>query len=72
MARGSNLKWLERRGVWASASRSTERISRSEPARSGPTRPMPRCDSTDEVDELAERWIIDDLDPLRHEEHTIR
>jgi hypothetical protein len=33
---------------------------------------MPRCDSTDEVDELAEQWIIDDLDPLRHEEHTIR
>lgn len=74
MARGFNLKWLgERRGVWASTGRSTDRSSRSEPARSGPTRrPMPRCDSTDEVDELAERWVIDDLDPLRHEEHTIR
>jgi hypothetical protein len=73
VARGFNLKWLGRREVWASASRSTDRSTRYEPGRSGPARPpTPRCDSTEEVDELAEQWIIDDLDPLRHEEHTIR
>jgi len=73
VARGFNLKWLERRGVWASASRSSDRISRYEPARVAPVRRLPsRCDSTEEVDELAEQWFIDDLDPLQHEEHTIR
>ena len=74
MARGFNLKWLgERRTIWASTGRNTDRVTRSESARSGSVRrPMPRCESTDEVDELAEQWIIDDLDPLRHEEHTIR
>jgi hypothetical protein len=73
VARGFRLEWQGRRGVWASASRSSDRITRYEPTRSGPTRrPSPRRDSTDEVDELAEQWIIDDLDPLRHEEHTIR
>lgn len=73
MARGFNLKWLGRRGVWASTGSSSDRITRSESARSGPIRrPTPRCESTDEVDELAEQWVIDDLDPLRHEEHTIR
>jgi hypothetical protein len=45
-------------------------MSRSEPGR--PTRrPLPRRDSTDEVEHV-ERWIIDDLEPLRHEEHTLR
>lgn len=73
MVRGFNLKWLERRMVWASTSRNTERITRTEPASSGPThRPTPRCDSTEEAEELAERWFIDDLEPLRHEEHAIR
>ena len=73
MARGFNLKWLGRREAWASTDRSTDRISRSEPARPGPMRrPPPRRDSTDEVDELAEQWFIDDLEPLRHEEHAIR
>jgi hypothetical protein len=33
---------------------------------------LPRYDGADEVEELAERWVIDDLDPLRHEEHAIR
>jgi hypothetical protein len=33
---------------------------------------LPRCDSAEEVEELAEQWVIDDLDPLLHEEHTIR
>ena len=71
MARGFNLKWLGRRE--ASVSRSTDRIPRSEPARSAPIRrPPPRRDSADEADEHAEQWFIDDLDPLRHEEHTIR
>lgn len=73
MARGFNLKWLGRREVWASTSSSSDRSTRSEQARSGPIRrPTPRRDSTDEVDELAEQWFIDDLEPLRHEEHTIR
>jgi hypothetical protein len=35
-------------------------------------RPRPRCDSTEEVEEREEQWVIDDLDPLRHEEHAIR
>ena len=72
VARGFNLKWLGRRGVWASASRSTDRITRLEPVRSGSARPLPQCESTDDVDELAEQWVIDDLYPLRHVEHTIR
>jgi len=71
VARGFNLKWLGRRE--ASVGRSPERIRRPEPVPSAPVRrPPPRRDSADEADELAERWFIDDLDPLRHEEHTIR
>lgn len=72
MARGFNLKWLGRRGIWASTGASNDRMARPLPARTGSLRPLPRCESTDEVDELAERWVIDDLDPLRHVEHTIR
>lgn len=73
MARGFNLKWLGRREVWSSTGSSSDRITRSEQARSGPIRrPTPRCDSTEEVEELAEQWFIDDLEPLRHEEHMIR
>ena len=73
MARGFNLKWLGRSEAWSSTNRSTDRITRYEPARTGPVRRLPpRCDSTEEVDELAEQWFIDDLDPLQHEEHTIR
>jgi hypothetical protein len=73
VARGFSLKWQGRRGIWASTSGSTDRITRSEPGRSGSVlRPRPRFDSTEEVEEREEQWVIDDLDPLHHEEHAIR
>jgi hypothetical protein len=73
VARGFNLKWLGRREAWSSTERSSDRVTRVEPVPSGPVRRLPpRRDSADEADELAEQWFIDDLDPLRHEEHTIR
>lgn len=73
VARHFRLEQQGRPRVWASTSRSSDRIPRPEPARSGPVRrPLPQCESTDEVEELAEQWVIDDLDPLLHEEHTIR
>lgn len=51
---------------------SSDGISRSEPTQPRPARrPLPRRDSTEEVEHV-ERWIIEDLDPLHHEEHTIR
>lgn len=73
MTRGFRLMQQGRPRVWASTSRGSGRITRSEPALPGPVRrPLPRYDGADEVEELAERWVIDDLDPLRHEEHAIR
>ncbi|MCX4247610.1 hypothetical protein [Paraliomyxa miuraensis] len=46
-------------------------MTRPEPGRLGSLRRPPRREST-EVDEPAERWIIDDLEPLHHEEQTLR
>lgn len=47
-------------------------MTRSEPGRLGPMHRTPDDESSDEDDPPIERWIIDDLDPLRHEEQAIR
>lgn len=47
-------------------------MTQSEPGRLDPLRRPLGPKSIDEVDEEAEQWIIDDLDPLHHEEHAIR
>lgn len=68
MTRGSRLEWRVRRGLWASTGRSTDRMTRSVPGGSGPVRRLPSRRNSAEVEEHPERWIIEDLEPLRHEE----
>ena len=69
VTRGSRLEWRVRRTLWASTGRSTDRTTRPVPGLSGPMRRLPsRRNSAGEVDEQPERWFIDDLEPLRHEE----
>ena len=71
MSRVSRLEWRARRVVWASTGRGTDRMTRPAPGRSEPLRRSPPTES-DETDDAAERWTIDDLTPLRHEERRIR
>ena len=69
MTRGSRLDWRVRRGLWASTGRGADRITRPVPTGPAPLRRLPsRRDSAGEVEESPDRWIIEDLEPLQHEE----
>ena len=71
MARGSRMdgRWL--RGVWASAGRDCDRMKRALPGPTLPARPKSRR-SWDEAEGPEETWIVEDLEPLRHEERPTR
>jgi hypothetical protein len=43
-------------------------MTRSVPGGAGPVRRLPARRNPAEVEEHPERWIIEDLEPLRHEE----